>query len=430
MTVATEKLAIHGGPKALPTPPNRYKGAARIGREEQEAVLEVLRSRSLFRYYGPNLLLKVASFETEFAQYMGVPCAAACSSGTAALRLGLIALGVGAGDEVIVPATTFIASVNAVVAQGALPVFAEVDEHLTLDPAAIEPLLTERTRAVMPVHLYGIAAEMNPILDVTRKHGVAVLEDTAQACGSVYHDRPLGTLGDAGAFSFQLEKNITSGDGGALITSDADLYRRAVQYSDQGGQFPIQSGGLRDTVGGEPYLGENLRMTEIAGAILSCQLSRLPALLEDIASARQRLLDSLQGIPVQIAPPAPGRDKHGLGVLLYLPDLTQAQFFAQALQAEGVPAAQVYGGKPVYANRQVLERRTMTKGCPFHCSCTDHRKLTYSPGLCPRTENLLSRGVMVATGPEMSDEEIQGIARGVYKVASHLVAQGASTGHD
>ncbi len=422
MEITTEKLAIHGGPKAVRRPLERYKGAALIGDEEKRVVLEVLESRSLFRYYGPDLLHKVASFEAAFAQYLGVPYVAACSSGTAALRLGLIALGVGAGDEVIVPSTTFIASVNAVVAQGAVPIFAEVDEWLCLDPQSVEQLLTERTRAIMPVHLNGVAADMDPLLDIARGRSVAVLEDNAQSCGSEYKGRKLGTLGDAGAFSFQLEKNITSGDGGALITSDEEVYTRAVKYSDQGGQFPIQSGGVRDHMGGEPYLGENLRMTELAGAILGAQLPKLDSILDRVSRARQMLAESIRDLPLQAPPPDPDRDRHALGVLCYLEEAEQARSFASALQAEGVPAAQVYGGNPVYANRQVLEQRTMTQGCPFHCTCVDHRKVEYRMGMCPRTEDLLARSVGIALGPMMSDDDIEDIASGVRKVAAHLLS--------
>src|SRR5262245_6670916 len=181
---------------AVPQPLERYKGAAVIGDEEREAVLEVLASRSLFRYYGPDLLGKVAQFERDFAAYLGLPYVLACTSGTAALRLSLVACDVGAGDEVIVPAATFIATVNAVVAQGAIPIFAESDEHFSLDPVAIEPLITDRTRAIIPVHLYGVAADMDPIMAIARQHGLRVIEDTAQSCGSSYHDRRLGTIGD------------------------------------------------------------------------------------------------------------------------------------------------------------------------------------------------------------------------------------------
>ncbi len=422
MTTATstETLALHGGPKAVQRPLNRYKGAALIGEEEKRAVMEVLDSRSLFRYYGPDLLSKVAGFETDFARYLDAPFVAASSSGTAALRCGLAAMGIGAGDEVIVPAVTFIASVGAIVAQGAIPIFAEVDDLLTLDPTALEPLLTERTRAIMPVHLTGVAADMDPIMEFARRHGLGVIEDAAQACGSFYRDRRVGTIGDAGAFSFQLEKNITSGEGGALATADEELYKRAVKFSDQGGQFPIQSGGIRDLVGGEPFLGENLRMTEIAGAILGCQLARLDGMLDQVARVRQTVLDGLQDLPIELGPSDPDRDRHALGVGFRLPSAAQASAVVEALQAEGVPAGLVYGGKPVYANRQVLERRQMTRGCPFNCACADHRHVEYHMGMCPRTEDLLSRYVGVGLGPLLDEEDLAAVVHGIRKVITQL----------
>lgn len=417
MTQPTEQLAIDGGPKAVPQPLERYKGGAVIGEEERQAVLEVLASRSLFRYYGPNLLGKVAAFERALAAYLGVPYVLACTSGTAALRLALIAAGVGAGDEVIVPAATFIATVNAVVAQGAIPIFAESDAHFCLDPAAITPLITDRTRAIIPVHLYGVAADMDPIMAIARQHGLRVIEDTAQACGSDYHGRRLGTIGDIGAFSFQLEKNITSGEGGAIATSDEELYKRAAAYSDQGGQFPTLYGVERGVDGVEPVLGENLRMSEIAGAILTRQLPKLDDILIRVNHNTTILRDALGELPVEMPPAIPGRDEHALAVVLYPQSIATADVMIEALRAEGVPAGKVYGGKAVYLNRQVLAQRQLTPGCPFNCTCTDHRRPTYHPGLCPQSEDLLARGLVINVGPFYTDADLTAISHGVHKVA-------------
>jgi dTDP-4-amino-4,6-dideoxygalactose transaminase len=169
MTTGTDhKLALHGGRPALDRPLDQYKGASVIGAEERAAVLEVLDSRSLFRYYGPDLQGKVAAFEENFAAFVGARYAAAAANGTAALRMGLAGLGVGPGDEVIVPAVTFIASVGAVVANRARPVFAEVDENMQLDPSALQRALTPRTKAIMPVHLAGSAVDMEPVVEFAR----------------------------------------------------------------------------------------------------------------------------------------------------------------------------------------------------------------------------------------------------------------------
>jgi 8-amino-3,8-dideoxy-alpha-D-manno-octulosonate transaminase len=417
-----EKLAIDGGTPALNRPLNRYKGAAVIGAQEKQAVLEVLESQSLFRYYGPKFLSKVSTFEKNFAQFVGANYAAAAANGTAALRMGLSALGVGPGDEVIVPAVTFIASVGAIVASKARPVFAEVDETMQLDPADLANRLSKRTKAIMPVHLGGVAVDMDPLLDFARQHGLKVIEDAAQSCGSLYKGKHVGTLGDVGCFSFQLEKNITSGEGGIVVTDDHEAFRRAVIYSDQGGQFWTSHAGVRDTVGGQPVIGENLRMNEIAGAILDCQLSKLGEILNRIernTAIVREAVSELSGL--QLRPHHPERDRHALGVLFYLPSAGQANKVAEALRAEGVPAGSVYGGVPVYAAPQILNQWTITRGCPFDCPTYFPEPIRYEMGMCPRSEDLLARSVGISVGPFYEEEDLDDIISGVQKVAHHLL---------
>ncbi len=417
-----EKLAIEGGTPVIQREFNRYKGAAVIGEEEKRAVMEVLDSRSLFRYYGPNFLSKVATFEKNFAGFVGTKHAAAAANGTAALRMGLGAAGIGAGAEVIVPAVTFIASVGAIVANRARPVFAEVDDLLQLDPNDLERCLTPRTRAIMPVHLGGTAVDMDPVLAFARKHNLKVVEDAAQSCGSFYKGRHVGTLGDIGCFSFQLEKNITSGEGGIVVTDDPELFRRAVIYSDQGGQFWTSHAGIRDTVGGQPVIGENLRLNEIAGAILDCQLQKLNEIMQRIERNTGIIREALQAIPgLQLAPYSPDRNRHSLGVLTYFPNGEQADKFVKALQAEGVPAGKVYGGKPVYAAPQILNQWTLTEGGPFEISSYFPEPIKYSMGMCPRTEDLLNRCVSVSVGPFYEEEDLDDLIVGVQKVAHHLL---------
>ncbi|CAN5840155.1 hypothetical protein BH10CHL1_BH10CHL1_27470 [soil metagenome] len=417
-----DQLAIEGGTPVIQRELNRYKGAAVIGEEEKRAVMEVLESRSLFRYYGPHFLSKVATFEKNFASFVGAQHAAAAANGTAALRMGLGAAGVGAGAEVIVPAVTFIASVGAIVANRARPVFAEVDDLLQLDPNDLERCLTPRTRAIMPVHLGGTAVDMDPVLAFARKHNLKVIEDAAQSCGSFYKGRHVGTLGDIGCFSFQLEKNITSGEGGIVVTDDPELFRRAVIYSDQGGQFWTSHAGIRDTVGGQPVIGENLRLNEIAGAILDCQLQKLNEIMNRIERNTGIIRQALQEIPgLELAPYSPDRNRHSLGVLTYFPDGEKADKFVKALQAEGVPAGKVYGGKPVYAAPQILNQWTLTEGGPFEVSSYFPEPIKYSMGMCPRTEDLLSRCVSVSVGPFYEEEDLDDLIVGVQKVAHHLL---------
>ena len=418
----TATLAIHGGTPVLERELNRYRGAAAIGEAEKQAVLEVLESQSLFRYYGPNLLSKVAEFEQQFAQFTGAKHAAAAANGTAALRMGLAALGVGPGDEVIVPAVTFIASVSAIVSARARPIFAEVDATMQLDPNDLARCLSPRTKAIMPVHLAGITVDMDPVNEFAQTHGLTIIEDAAQSCGSFYKGQSVGTLGDVGCFSFQLEKNITSGEGGVLVTDDDELFRRAVIFGDQGGQFWTSHAGVRDTVGGQPVIGDNLRMNEIAGAILGCQMAKLNEIMSRIERNTGIVRDAVGGIPnVELAPAAPERDRHALGVLFYLPSAEEADQVVEALRAEGVPAGKVYGGKPVYAAPQILNQWTITDGCPFNCPTFFPEPIHYSMGMCPKSEELLARCVSLSVGPFYEEEALDGIIVGMQKVAHHLL---------
>lgn len=417
-----EPLALDGGVPVRSAPMPLGKGAALLGDEERAAVLEVIESRSLFRYYGPNLLGKVAGFEEALSGTLGVPHAVATSSGTAALRTALAALGVGCGDEVVVPAFTFIATINAVVLAGAVPVFCEVDDTLGLDPAALDACITERTAAIIPVHLENVACDMAPILDTARARGIPVLEDAAQSMGATYRGQALGTLGDLGAFSLQLEKNVTAGEGGAVVTADPDLHLRAARYQDQGGQFVTGHGGSRGGDLAEPFVGENLRMTEIAGAIAGVQLAKLPDLLGRMRANKDKILGAvgeIGGLQPRRRPDPAGDGSSSITWFLPTPDL--ARRFVAAVNAEGIPSVQIYGGEPVYANPAILARRTASgKGGPWHCA--EHpTTVEYRMGLCPQTEGLVARSASVAVGAAFSAEDCDDTASAVRKVAAHLL---------
>ena len=261
-----------------------------IGEAEIEAVVSVLRSGRLS--LGP----KLEEFEAAMARYAGVPHAVAVSSGTAGLHLCLLALGIGAGDEVLVPSFTFIAAANAIRFVGATPVFVDIDPvTLNIDPEKIAAAVTPRTRAILAVHTFGIPAEMEPILALARAHGLLVIEDACEALGAGYAGQRVGSFGDAGVFAFYPNKQITTGEGGMIVTRDAQLAARLRALRNQG------------RTGGDWFdhqeLGYNYRLSELACALGLAQMQRVESILALREQAAQAYSDALQIFPQLILPP-------------------------------------------------------------------------------------------------------------------------------
>lgn len=233
-------------------------GAYLVGAEERKHVAEVMETGYLSRYGSeddPRFRRKVVTLEKRFAERSGAHYALAVNGGTGAIMASLVALGVGSGVEVLVPGYTFVASISAVLALGGIPVLTEIDESLTMDPRDLERKITKKTRVIMPVHMLGNPSAMDQIMAIARKHKLLVLEDCCQALGSSYHGRPIGAIGDIGAFSLNINKTITCGDGGMVITNDEKLYERAFGYHDQGHK-PLRMGlemGRRSILGITPH---------------------------------------------------------------------------------------------------------------------------------------------------------------------------------
>lgn len=251
-----------------------------VDEEEVKAVREVLLSGNYTS--GP----KVEEFEKKFAEYIGTKYAVAVNSGTAALHLGLAALGIKPGDEVIVPAMTFFATVSAVVHQGGTPVFCDIDHNYCMDPEDLKKRVTERTKAIIPVHLYGYAANMPEILKIAKAHNLKVIEDCAQGIGTEIDGKKVGQFGDCGAFSFFATKNMTTGEGGIITTDNEDIAKMAKI---------LRSHGMtsRDD---HDYIGYNYRMSEINAAIGLVQLKKLPELNKIRFDNSKYLLEHLKDI--------------------------------------------------------------------------------------------------------------------------------------
>lgn len=413
------KVAIEGGNPVRNTPlPPSFPGAAVYGIEEQTAVDRVLQNKSPFRYYGPDVLGMVKSFEQSVIEKFKIRYALGVTSGTASLIVALKAAGIGPGDKVIVPAVTFLATAGAVIAAGAVPVFADVDDSLSLDPDSFESVIDSYTKAVMPVPILGNPCRMDEIVGIARKHGLLVIEDVAQSCGSRYRGKYSGTFGDIGCFSLQLNKIISTGEGGFVITDDQKLIERAIRYHDHG--MLREKEGFLSKKGDDVFLGVNYRMSEITGAVALEQLKKLDFIisrLKEVKAAIKSRVSDINGITFRRINDEQGDASSAL--LMFLPDGEKAEAFIQALNAENIQASSLYGGRPVYMIPQLLHKKTVDKNkFPFN---QFEEEIVYREGICPVAERLMARNVCLMLSPLYSPQDIEDIVSGIRKVAARLL---------
>src|SRR5438067_4563544 len=401
---AAMRLARDGGTPARTRPEHpMFPGGMEVGDEELEALERVVRSRNLFRYYGvgdgPD---EVAAFEREFAEHFGARHALCVNASSSALICGLIGAGVGPGDEVIVPAYTWNATPNAVIATGALPVLAEIDQSLTLDPEDVEARITARTRAILPVHMRGAPADMRALTELARDRGLVLVEDVCQAAGASFEGRRLGTFGDAGAFSLQFNKIITTGEGGVLVTDRDDLYDLAIDVHDCAG--PVRRG-----EGLPRFPGWNFRASELTGAVARVQLRRLDGLLERMRAAHRRLAAHVSELPgLTLRRANDGDGDAGIALVAFAESAALASDAVEALQAEGVAAMQIYSPDVVDLHvfpywKPVLERLS-------------------APPDCPRTLELLQRAIHLDLSPLNDEQDLAAIELALSKVATQVLA--------
>ena len=292
-----QKLAINGGTPVRTEPlPLEFPGVHHIDEGEIEAATRVLRSRSLFRYYGVDPQLETDRFEQEFRELTGARYALAVSSGTGALHVALAALGVGPGQEVIVPAYMWVAIAAAVVNLGAIPVLADIDDTFCLDPVDVERRVTPNTRGIVMAHMSGSPGNIRAVRDVAGRRGLFLLEDCAQCAGGTVGGQYVGTFGDIGIFSFQMNKNMTSGEGGCVITSDSRLFDRIFASHDLGYRRD-ESGRLAMDDPDSLLWGRGYRMDELRAAVLRVQLAKLPRIVGSMRRSKQRIRAALAKMP-------------------------------------------------------------------------------------------------------------------------------------
>ena len=435
--MTAERLAIDGGAKAVaelgPFP-------TKIGKEELQELLdlwefspgnrdrlhaiieseEALRGPHLFRYYNPRPS-KVAAAEEAMAELIGVRHCLAVNSCTSALMASYKALGIGAGDEVIVPGYTFFATAATVAASNAVPVIVDVDDSLNMDPAALQRAITRRTKAIAAVHMRGAPAQMDAIIDIADRKGIPVVEDVAQSGGGSFGGRRLGSIGALGCFSFDYYKIIVSGEGGFVTTNDEWLYTRAQSWHDTAACWrPDRYAGERRE--GELFCGENYRMSELQGAVALAQIRRTDALLEGYRRAKKLIKDGIEKLPgVEFRRLTDEQGDTGICLILFLPDPDVTRRALQALQAEGVPAGGMYDSKVrdwhVFAYwEHILDRKAVASdGLPWSAVPADELP-DYSRDMCPRTLDLLSRSIHIGIECHYSEEDCLAIAKGINKV--------------
>jgi perosamine synthetase len=403
----TDKLAIRGGTPAVPR--ELHHRWPVITADDKAAVLSALDSGIVSGPYAPQ----VKALEEEWARYCGVRHALTTNSGTAALHTAVAAGGIGTGDQVITTAFTFLATALAVLQNNAVPVFVDIDPRTyNIDPTKIEERITARTRAIIPVHIHGCPADMDPILAIARKHRLLVIEDAAQAHGSTYKGKKVGGIGDMGIFSFQASKNLPAGEGGMFVTNREELKERAnrfrmfgedVRESDKKAFDPARPlDGVREY--NSLMMGWMYRSNELTAALCRSQLRRLDASLANTRRNAAYLTEHLAKLPGIIVPHIPSGctsgfyqyrlrlDTKALGLTMPVKEF-RLKLLA-ALGAEGVEAS-LWQTVPVPGQTLFQERTGYGLGCPWQCPLGEEVK--YDLAEYPETMKLLEDSLVVGS---------------------------------
>jgi 8-amino-3,8-dideoxy-alpha-D-manno-octulosonate transaminase len=389
-----------------------------LDQEETQALLKVMERKILFRYDMPTGKgIYVPQFEAELAAYTGSRYAVAVANGTAAVKVGLMALGVGPGDEVITQGFTFVATWEAIMDCGARPVFCEVDETLCMDPKDLEAKITPATKAIVPVHMMGAPARIEAIKAIADARGIPIMEDTAQAVGCTLNGKHVGTFGAAASFSFDAVKTLTTGEGGAVITDDESLHQNASEYQDHGHDHkPVGRGNES-----RRFIGFNYRMMELQGALGLVQLKKMPAMVARYRSHKAALKEALARVPgLTFREILDQGGDSATFVSWFLPDAGHAEAMNAILAKHNVGA--VPWGKNTwhaYPHWEHLHAgATLNKGgWPFKRAEGD---LSYAAADLPQTRELLSRCLSWQIMLNWNTEELERRTEAINAVAAEF----------
>jgi len=402
------KLSILGGEPVRDIKEKPWPCWPVFGEEERRNLLSVFESGKW--WYGE----KVKKFEEEFALFQNAKYGISCTNGTAALEIGLLSCGIGPGDEVIVPPYTFIATASSVLKVNAIPVFADIEIQTgNLDPKDVEKKITEKTKGIISVHLAGLPCDMDALNELAEKYNLKIIEDACHSWGSKWKGKGTGALGDCGAFSFQMSKNITSGEGGILLTDNQDIAEIARSYSNcgRGKEKPWY----------EHYLlGDNLRMTEFQAAILLGQLTRLESQTTRREENAKYLDENLKDFPgIKIVP----RDKrvtrraYHFYIFRFIEEEwgIKRELFIKAISAEGIPVSSGYPF-PLYKNPLFQKKGTGPEFCPISCPYYG-KEIDYSEVYCPNAEKLCKQAIWVSHPVLLAEkEDMRDIINAIEKI--------------
>lgn len=384
----------------------------RIGKKEVEAVERVLCSGKVFRY---GVGGECTRFERRYGKYVGVEHVLMTSSGTTALTAAMVGLGIGPGDEVLVPACTYIASAIAIVAAGAIPVIIDVDESITIDPAAIDAAVGPRTKAVMPVHMWGLPCDMDRIMAVANKHGLLVIEDACQCVGGGYKGRKVGSIGHAAGFSFNFFKNMTCGEGGAAVTNDDSAVARMGCMTDCCKFY------WTDRETDESLFSSNgSRASEIEGAILNCQLDRIDGMIHRMRKMKKRVLKETADSGIVPIKANSLDDECGTHVMFVLPTQEQATAFRDlsGCGIAGQTGRHVYTEwDPIFAHSGAPHPALN----PFKIKENSECRMDYRKDMCAKSLDILNRTAMFGLHPDRKRNDVTKLIRTINKAAKAVL---------
>lgn len=370
-----------------------------IGKEEKGAVDSVFDKGGVLYRYGLDAkrenVFKVDQFEKEIAKKVGAKYCLCICNGTAALKLGLIALGVQPGDEVITQSFTFIATIEAILELGAKPVITEVDKSLNMDPNDLEKKITDKTKVIIPVHMAGVSAKMDEIMEIAQKHNISVLEDSCQALGGKYRNKWLGTIGDAGVYSLDIGKIITTGEGGLLVTDNKEIYEKAKQYSDHGHENNPDFPRGKDT---RSFWGFNYKVTELQGAVGLAQLKKLDYILKKQKENKRKIKEAIKDIPNIEFRELPDSEGDASDTLIFFcQNREKTDKFVKLL------------------NEQGLGTKNMPDAIDWHFAGTWNH--IFGPDVkFEQSENLLRRTIAIPIMVKTDDEQINNIINTITKI--------------